>query len=134
MCSSYLASRERRGNRAGEEARRRRCGTGVPRQTRRERGPFRAAVRMREVWHSANVTRQSAPGTAIIASMLRALGLSVLIAATPMPARADAADGYDSGRVARVTDGDTFRLARSEERRGGKECVSTCRSRWSPYH
>src|SRR3546814_15377329 len=22
----------------------------------------------------------------------------------------------------------------SEERRVGKECVSTCRSRWSPYH
>src|SRR3546814_15495016 len=33
----------------------------------------------------------------------------------------------------------THRLAdrsrvRSEERRVGKECVSTCRSRWSPYH
>src|SRR3546814_7986672 len=27
---------------------------------------------------------------------------------------------------------DGFR--RSEERRVGKECVSTCRSRWSPYH
>src|SRR3546814_14845247 len=26
------------------------------------------------------------------------------------------------------------REARSEERRVGKECVSTCRSRWSPYH
>src|SRR3546814_15003645 len=25
-------------------------------------------------------------------------------------------------------------LARSEERRVGKECVSTCRSRWAPYH
>src|SRR3546814_19674920 len=25
-------------------------------------------------------------------------------------------------------------LARSEERRVGKECVSTCRSRWSPYN
>src|SRR3546814_9996825 len=23
---------------------------------------------------------------------------------------------------------------RTEERRVGKECVSTCRSRWSPYH
>src|SRR3546814_11146401 len=28
---------------------------------------------------------------------------------------------------------DAHRL-RSEERRVGKECVSTCRSRWSPYH
>src|SRR3546814_20682985 len=25
-------------------------------------------------------------------------------------------------------------VERSEERRGGKECVSTCRSGWSPYH
>src|SRR3546814_3843285 len=25
-------------------------------------------------------------------------------------------------------------IQRSEERRVGKECVSTCRSRWSPYH
>src|SRR3546814_11346811 len=25
-------------------------------------------------------------------------------------------------------------LLRSEERRVGKECVSTCRSRWPPYH
>src|SRR3546814_5285436 len=28
----------------------------------------------------------------------------------------------------------TADMARSEERRVGKECVSTCRSRWSPYH
>src|SRR3546814_20228358 len=26
------------------------------------------------------------------------------------------------------------RAPRSEERRVGKECVSTCRFRWSPYH
>src|SRR3546814_15024045 len=26
------------------------------------------------------------------------------------------------------------KAARSEARRVGKECVSTCRSRWSPYH
>src|SRR3546814_19656008 len=27
-----------------------------------------------------------------------------------------------------------FGLGSSEERRIGKECVSTCSSRWSPYH
>src|SRR3546814_15118678 len=27
-----------------------------------------------------------------------------------------------------------YEAFRSEERRVGKECVSTCRSRWSPYH
>src|SRR6056297_4305630 len=30
--------------------------------------------------------------------------------------------------------GHSMRSAGSEERRVGKECVSTCRSRWSPYH
>src|SRR3546814_14563846 len=28
----------------------------------------------------------------------------------------------------------TCHLSRSDERRVGKECVSTCRSRWSPYN
>src|SRR3546814_10627110 len=31
-------------------------------------------------------------------------------------------------------DRDDHNPSRSEERRVGKECVSTCRSRWSPYH
>src|SRR3546814_5038933 len=30
--------------------------------------------------------------------------------------------------------GRRYTVFRSEERRVGKECVSTCRSRWSPYH
>src|SRR3546814_17821280 len=32
-----------------------------------------------------------------------------------------------------LADGSAY-VNRSEERRVGKECVSTCRSRWSPYH
>src|SRR3546814_16606813 len=36
------------------------------------------------------------------------------------------------GRAMPLTDVRVF--DRSEERRVGKECVSTCRSRWSPYH
>src|SRR3546814_2545559 len=31
-------------------------------------------------------------------------------------------------------EGHAHMAVRSEERRVGKECVSTCRSRWSPYH
>src|SRR3546814_13155481 len=38
-----------------------------------------------------------------------------------------------SGRYVTSYNGQTFNF-RSEERRVGKECVSTCRSRWSPYH
>src|SRR3546814_13065372 len=40
--------------------------------------------------------------------------------------------GLDNLMVSLATDGLT-RL-RSEERRGGQECVRTWRSRWSPYH
>src|SRR3546814_4274016 len=43
-----------------------------------------------------------------------------------------------NGDVKRVEDALSDHLgtkvSRSEERRVGKECVSTCRSRWSPYH
>src|SRR3546814_17366852 len=34
----------------------------------------------------------------------------------------------------RVSKYDSENLMRTEERRVGKECVSTCRSRWSPNH
>src|SRR3546814_13589256 len=50
-------------------------------------------------------------------------------------------DKLSDGRL--FVHGDSYSLSdpylfvfasRSEERRVGKECVSTCRSRWSPYH
>src|SRR3546814_1854938 len=40
----------------------------------------------------------------------------------------------DEHRGELVEGDDAVGLRRSEERRVGKECVSTCRSRWSPYH
>src|SRR3546814_18059856 len=50
------------------------------------------------------------------------------------PGGSDGGDGNAArppvARPARRADA----LGRSEERRVGKECVSTCRSRWSPYH
>src|SRR3546814_12469527 len=39
---------------------------------------------------------------------------------------------HDSAVLASIAD--LVTINRSEERRVGKECVSTCRSRWSPYH
>src|SRR3546814_20743116 len=47
---------------------------------------------------------------------------------TPPTASADAATPAANTAPA------TAAATRSEERRVGKECVSTCRSRWSPYH
>src|SRR3546814_13198821 len=37
-------------------------------------------------------------------------------------------------RTGQIPEEDRDREQRSEERRVGKECVSTCRSRGSPYH
>src|SRR3546814_10745618 len=41
---------------------------------------------------------------------------------------------YITGQYLVVDGGNMETYFRSEERRVGKECVSTCRSRWSPYH
>src|SRR3546814_18597394 len=52
----------------------------------------------------------------------------------------DLVKGSQPGLTARVTQPDHIgglpgsESDRSEERSVGKECVSTCRSRWSPYH
>src|SRR3546814_1504361 len=40
----------------------------------------------------------------------------------------------DTAAAAAVAAGRIDGLSRSEERRVGKACVRTCRSRWSPYH
>src|SRR3546814_12985437 len=42
--------------------------------------------------------------------------------------------GAEAGDISRDTPVPQADIVRSEERRVGKECVSTCRSRWSPYH
>src|SRR3546814_11380240 len=65
--------------------------------------------------------------------------------ATPVALKAAApGDPFKSGDYELVGSGpsvtatvpgkDTQSCKRSEERRVGKECVSKCRSRWSPYH
>src|SRR3546814_4211602 len=71
--------------------------------------------------------------------------LAVVGIMVPLPLQAELAGREIVGRgrfgegVAGDRLGRAFRdmigpVGRSEERRVGKECVSTCRSRWSPYH
>src|SRR3546814_2414358 len=43
-------------------------------------------------------------------------------------------DGHEVLTAAMPKDPVEIEALRSEERRVGKECVSKCRSRWSPYH
>src|SRR3546814_16141587 len=49
---------------------------------------------------------------------------------------AKASEGADMAKAAALVEAllGATPGSRSEERRVGKECVSTCRSRWSPYH
>src|SRR3546814_13099252 len=46
---------------------------------------------------------------------------------------ANGCDRYTPMVAIDPSDGLLLDITRSEERRVGKECVSTCRSRWSPY-
>src|SRR3546814_4502791 len=62
----------------------------------------------------------------------RAVGAHQVVAGDRRLVLAAMARGKGAVQVAAV--GDHPGLVRSEERRVGKECVSTCRSRWSPSH
>src|SRR3546814_17739469 len=46
----------------------------------------------------------------------------------------DPSGGLDAATAAREEAVALAAVDRTEERRGGKECVSPCRSRWEPYH
>src|SRR3546814_13174642 len=52
-------------------------------------------------------------------------------AAAPAPAAPRAGNGAEDMQAMLAYE---HHAGRSEARRVGKECVSTCRSRWSPYH
>src|SRR3546814_15361186 len=66
------------------------------------------------------------------AESLRSAGVRVIVTEIdPICALQAAMEGYE---VKKMRDAVREADIRSEERRVGKECVSTCRSRWSPYH
>src|SRR3546814_2126637 len=66
------------------------------------------------------------------AQVLEALGLLKL---KPFPFNPVEKSSSVPARYRKLLTSSTKRMPRrSEERRVGKECVSTCRSRWSPYH
>src|SRR3546814_14294678 len=66
------------------------------------------------------------PGFDGIEAEMRALAQSKLVRGN-VTLNLQIAETTDAAPAYRLND-------RSEERRVGKECVSPCRSRWSPYH
>src|SRR3546814_16261319 len=68
--------------------------------------------------------------TALITGGSRGIGRESAITL----ARQDNAVVINYAGSAEDADNTVREIERSEERRVGKECVSTCSSRWSPYH
>src|SRR3546814_12550095 len=73
------------------------------------------------------VSAESWEATRLLQDIDAAGGPSALKERAPEPQRTT--ERYSIDGRANVAD-----VYRSEERRVGKACVSTCRSRWSPYH
>src|SRR3546814_20635351 len=53
---------------------------------------------------------------------------------TPLDARPSSIKTVEWEHIHRVLVETDFNISRSQEQRVGKECVSTCRSRWSQCH
>src|SRR3546814_15641511 len=66
-----------------------------------------------------------------LADIARHAGMIAVIAAMGGQIEGDRQSLLPGGAVAAI---ESVRCLRSEERRSGKECVSTFSSRWSPYH
>ena len=75
-------------------------------------------------WSSSSLSRTCSRYPCMTASTL----------ALPLPSAAVRSSQASAGRRGPRPDPAQPTIARSEERRVGKECTIQCRSRWSPYH
>src|SRR3546814_18063252 len=73
-------------------------------------------------------------GKNLVTQMLRRADLGVGLGQANFKSQTSRQITINTCRHASLLFGWTPIYDRSEERRVGKECVSTCRSRWSPYH
>ena len=99
-------------------------------------GPASAAARLddRESAPAPSNGRHASTAEAIRLELAKAWGeMGAAWGVTPAIARVQA---YLMARQEPLTEREVREALglRSEERRVGKECQSTCRSRWSPYH
>src|SRR3546814_19287561 len=97
----------------------------VEQLARQARGHRRLAAVARGGYQPADRERLRAVGADFDGNLI---GRTADAAAAHFDVRTDVGERF-------VAHADRFLLgARSEERREGKECVRTCKSRWSPYH
>src|SRR3546814_4410941 len=88
-----------------------------------------SAALLRDCYDAPNETVQKKILTRLDKNARAFIGLSPLVMlATAGPDGADCSPRGDAPGFVRVE------YDRTEERRVGQECVSTCRSRWSPVH
>src|SRR3546814_19634103 len=92
-------------------------------------------------WSSDVCSSDLGKATAFVGRLRRALALATLRHQTPDLVILDEFQRYrqildekDQDPLLKALLGSDGAATRSEERRVGKECVSTCRSRSSPYH
>src|SRR3546814_15004004 len=84
-------------------------------------------------FHHISVTKDNKPeAEARLLKLVEDSGAELIVLARYMQVLSDSFCSLMSGRIINIHH--SFLPSRSEERRVGKECVSTCRSRWSPYH
>src|SRR3546814_13626552 len=95
-----------------------------------------AMVRQHDHMLAGRAGRVGAGGVDDGRGVMTELFLQARVAVIPIGARLDDRKFVNEGRTRldprKADAGNAVHLERSEERRVGKECVSTCRSRWSP--
>src|SRR3546814_11304777 len=73
------------------------------------------------------------PGSDVLTADGQSVIGAISDAIAPLPNKLSIEGHTDSVPIATARFPSTWELSRSEERRVGTECVSKCRSRWSPY-
>src|SRR3546814_14292696 len=84
--------------------------------------------------HTSRLTEEGEARTSAGASYGVALTACILIYMFIFLYGVQVMRGVIEEKTSRIVEVIISSVKRSEERRVGKECVSTCRSRWSPYH
>src|SRR3546814_13200249 len=105
------------------------CSSDLPTSPNSRPGPLYSALRAIPCWQDPSMTQ--IPERILVQAHLAAKQPKPLTPEQEARLRSEIAAELKRQNAVLVAH---YYTDRSEERRVGKECVSTCRSRWSPYH